>query len=139
MKKQYKLECDYDYNIVVLAINSHSKAHKLCWALNKAFELNFEITHPHKINNNLDFTRYKSKNPDGVEFNLLLNRSKKGYIIPSKKSINYFLIIKKDAFSIKKDALLSKLRTIKDILLVFELEVDKEKNGERFIIYDQKN
>ena len=33
----------------------------------------------------------------------------------------------------------NELRTIKDILLVFELEVDKEKNGERVIIYDKKN
>ena len=139
MKKYHTLECDYDYNIVVLAINSHSKAYKLCWALNKTLELNFEITDAHKINKDLIFTRYKSKNTDGVEFNLLLNRSKKGYMIPSKKSINYFLIIKKDRFLIKKDKFLSKLRAINDILLVFELEVDKEKNSERFIIHDKKN
>ena len=139
MKKRHTLECNYDYNIVVLAVNSHSKAHKLCWVLNKAFELNFEITDPHKVNNNLEFTRYKSKNTDGAEVNLLLNRSKKGYIIPSKKSINYFLIIKKDRTLIKKDAFLSKLRKINDILLVFEIDLDKEKNSERFIIHDKKN
>ena len=139
MKKYHILECDYDYNIVVLAINSHSKAYKLCWALNKNLELNFEITDAHKINKDLIFTRYKSKNTDGLELNLLLNRSKKGYMIPSKKSINYFLIIKKDRFLIKKDKFLSKLRAINDILLVFNLDLDKEKYSDRFVIYDKKN
>ena len=139
MKKYHKLDCAYDYNIVVLAINSHSKAYKLCWGLNKALGLNFEKTDGHKINKELVFTRYKTKNTDGEDLNLVINRSKKGYMIPSKKSINYFLIIKKEEFLIKKDGFLSKLREINDILLVFEFDINKEKNSERFIIHDKKN
>jgi len=139
VKKYHKLDCAYDYNFVVLAINSHSKGYKLCWSLNKAFGLNFEVGDNHKVNKELTFTRYKSKNIDGEDLNLIINRSKKGYMIPSKKSVNYFLIIKKNKYLIEKDEFLSKLREINDILLVFEVDINKEKNSERFIINDKKN
>ena len=134
MKKQYVLDCEYDYGFKVLAINSHSKPYKLCWNLNQKLGLNFEITDNHKINKDLIFTRYKSENIDGSTLNLFLNRSKKGYMIPSQKSVNYFLIINKDRWRVEKDELLSKLRTINDILLVFEIDLKKEQNSDRFIV-----
>ena len=139
MKKKYTLDCSYDYDFDVLAINSHTKAYKLCWILNKTLGFNFEIVEDHKINKELVFTRYKSENNDGEAINLLSNRSKKGYIIPSQKSVNYFLIINKKNYKTKKQELLTKLRAINDILLVFEIKTDTEQNSDRFIIHDKKN
>ena len=60
-------------------------------------------------------------------------------MIPSQKSVNYFLIINTDNWPSIKDEFLSKLRTINDILLVFELELEKEKDSDRFIMYDKKD
>ena len=54
--------------------------------------------------------------------------------MPSKKSVNYFLILNKKNWKNKKHEFLSKLRKINDILLVFELEEDI--NSNRFIIND---
>ena len=139
MKKYNILDCAHEYGFVVLAINSHSKAYKLCWNLNQTFGLNLEIIDGHKINERLVFCRYKSEYVDGLELNLLSNRSKKGYMIPSQKSVNYFLIINTDNWPSIKDEFLSKLRKINDILLVFELELEKEKDSDRFIMYDKKD
>ena len=139
MKKSYILDCEHDYDFVVLAINSHCKAYRLCWALNQQVGLNFEITNNHKINDRLSFIRYKSEDPDDGAFDLLVNRSKKGYMIPSQKSVNYFLITNKETWSVKKYTFLSKLREINDILLVFEFNLEEEKYSDRFIIYDKKN
>ena len=63
-------------------------------------DLNFEKTKSHEINDELSFTRYKSNKKDGTLLNLLVNQSKKGYLVPSKKSVNYFLIINKKNFKI---------------------------------------
>lgn len=139
MKTHYTLDCDQEYDFIVLAINSHSKAYKLCWNLNNKLFLNFEITAEHSVSDELFFTRYKSKNENIAQIDLLTNRSKKGYLIPSQKSVNYFLVIKDESWREKKDTFLSKLRTINDILLVFELDLKKTKNSDRFIIYDKKN
>ena len=139
MKKNYELNDVCDYDFVVFAINSHTKAYKLCWKLNQQLGLNFEITNPHKINKELEFLRYRSESEDEGELNLISNRSKKGYMIPSKKSVNYFLIIGVNEWGRIKSLFLSGLREINDILLVFELDLQKEKYSDRFIIYDKKN
>tara|TARA_B100001758_G_C18375448_1_gene593989 strand:+ start:265 stop:681 length:417 start_codon:yes stop_codon:yes gene_type:complete len=138
MKKTHILDCEHYYDFIVLAINSHIKVYQLCWTLNQNMGLNFEIINNHKINDRLSFTRYKSENDAGI-FNLLVNRSKKGYMIPSKKSVNYFLITKKQGWSVNKYKFLDKLREINDILLVFEFKLEEEKYSDRFIIHDKKN
>ena len=139
MKKYHKLNCEEEYDVVTLAISSHIKAYKLCWMLNQIPGMNFEITDDHKINNSLFFSRYKSENNNGEALNLISNRSKKGFMIPSNKSVNYFLIINKDRWHYEKDDILTGLRAINDILLVFEFDIEKEKNSDRFVIYDKKN
>jgi len=139
MKTHYTLECDQEYEFVVLAINSHSKAYKLCWNLNNTLLLNFEMTDEHSISDELLFTRYKTKTENGSQINLLSNRTKKGYLIPSQKSVNYFLVIKDECWCDTKESFLSKLRAINDILLVFEIDLEKTKNSDRFIIHDKKN
>ena len=139
MKNHYTLECKEEYGFIVLGINSHSKAYKLCWRLNKINYLNFEKTDCHKINEDLFFSRYKSENKEGLIINLLSNRSSKGYIMPKQKSINYFLIISSDFWKSKKKDFLRRLSEIKEILLVFELNLFKEINSDRFIIHDKEN
>ena len=52
-------------------------------------------------------------------------------------NLNHYL--NKENWKTEKHKLLNKLRTINDILLVFELELDKEKDSDRFIIHDKKN
>ena len=107
--------------------------------LNSTLFLNFEIADEHSTSGGLFFTRYKSKTENGQQIDLLANRTKKGYLIPSQKSVNYFLVIKDESWRDTKESFLSKLRTINDILLVFELDLEKIKNSDRFIIYDKKN
>ena len=140
MKKHHTLECDYDYDFVVLGINSHIKAYKICWHLNKKIGLNLEMTEDHKTENNLFFSRYTFEKSNGISYDLISNRSKKGYMISSHKNLDYFLILRgvNNWKSIKQE-LLNEIKKINDILLAFEVDVDKIKNKDRFIIHDKKN
>jgi hypothetical protein len=76
---------------------------------------------------------------EGVEYNLLANRSKQGYLIPSQKSVNYFLVIKNNYWTQDKKEFITKLSVTKDILLVFELDTTLIKDIDRFILNDKKN
>ena len=136
MKTHYKLDCTSDYEFVVLAINSHIKGYKLCWSINNQLGFNFEMTDAHIISEDLEFIRYSMRNERNAKLDILSNRSKKGFLIPSQKSVNYFLVIKDDNWSEIKESFLSKLRAINEILLVFELDLEKIKNSNRFIIHD---
>ena len=132
----YKLDCAHDYEFVVLAINSHIKGYKLCWNINNQLGFNFEMTDAHIISEDLEFTRYSMRNKKDAKLDILSNRSKKGFLIPSQKSVNYFLVIKDENWNEIKESFLLKLRAINEILLVFELDLLKTKNSNRFIIHD---
>ena len=138
MKTRFTLERTEELDFAVLAINSHIKAYKLCWNINKSLQLNFEKKKDHCIKEDLWFARYTYV-CDDVEYTLLANHSKKGCLIPSQKSVNFFLLIKNDYWQQKKTEFMSKLRGVKDVLLVFELDPNVIKRVDRLIFNDKKN
>ena len=139
MKTRFTLECAEELDFTVLAINSHIKVYKLCWNINKSLQLNFEKKKDHEIKEELWFARYMYVCDDNVEYTLLANHSKKGCLIPSQKSVNFFLLIKNDYWQQEKTEFISRLRDVKDILLVFELDTTLIKDIDRFILNDKKN
>jgi len=139
MKTRYTLDCPGEADFAVLAINSHIKGYKLCWNINNSLQVNFEKQKDHNIKDELWFARYMYICDDGIEYNLLENRSKKGYLIPNEKSVNYFLIVKNDYWQEDKAEFMKKLRDIEDVLLVFELDTALTKHIDRFIFNDKKN
>ena len=139
MKTYFTLEQVDEIDFSVLAINSHAKGYKLCWSINKELQLNFEKVEDQIINNELMFSRYFCTTNKGDEYNIITNRSKKGYLIPDQKSVNYFLIANNRNWLAEKKEFISKLRENKEVLLVFELDAEKSKYINRFIFNDKKN
>ena len=139
MKTRFTLEFDEEFDFAVLAINSHIKAYKLCWNINSSMQLNFEKIKDHNIKKDLWFSRYTYISDDGVEYDLLVNRSKKGYLVPNQKSINYFLVVKNDYWEQEKPEFMNKLRNIPDVLLAFEIDIANLKYIDRFIFNDKEN
>ena len=139
MKTRLTLECAEELDFAVLAINSHIKAYKLCWNINKFLQLNFEKKKDHWIKEELWFARYMYACDDDVEYTLYANHSKKGCLIPSQKSVNFFLLIKNEYWQQEKTEFISRLRDVKDILLVFEVDTNLIKQIDRFIFNDKKN
>ena len=133
MKTRFTLECAEEFDFAVLAINSHIKAYKLCWNINSSLQLNFEKKKDHNIKEDLWFSRFTYISDEGIEYDLLANRSKKGYLVPNQKSINYFLVVKNDYWKQDREAFMSKLRNTPDILLAFEIDTANLKYINRFI------
>ncbi len=139
MKTRFTLECAEEFDFAVLAINSHIKGYKLCWNINSSMQLNFEKKNDHNIKKDLWFSRYTYISDEGIEYDLLANRSKKGYLVPNQKSINYFLVVKNDYWEQEKLDFMSRLRNIPDVLLAFEIDIANLKYIDRFIFNDKEN
>ena len=139
MKTRFTLDCAEEFDFAVLAINSHIKAYKLCWNINSSMQLNLEKKNDHNIKGDLWFSRYNYISDEGIEYDFLVNRSKKGYLIPNQKNINYFLLVKNDYWDQEKLGFMSKLRNIPDVLLAFELDPANLKHIDRFIVNDKEN
>ena len=135
--KPYKIDSEYEIDILVLCINSHVKLYKLCWEINKKLNINFVKTKSHKPPNtkNQSFERYVFIDENTqAEYNILSNRSDSGYLDPNNKSVNYFIIVQGGIYRSKK--IIESLNKIEDILLVFELNLSKINTITPFIIND---
>ena len=139
MKTRFKLDCAEEIDFALLAINSHIKGYKLCWKINSSMQLNLEKKNDHNIKGDLWFSRYNYISDEGIEYDILANRSKKGYLVQNQKSINYFLIVKNDYWDQDKVDFMTKLRNIADVLLVFEIDTVNLKQIDRFILNDKEN
>ena len=139
MKTRFTLECAEEFDFTVLAINSHIKAYKLCWNINRLMQLNFKKKNDHNIQHDLWFSRYTYISDEEVEYDLLSNRSKKGYLVPNQKSINFFLVVKSDYWLQDKIRFMNELRSTPDVLLAFELDLTNLKHIDRFIFNDKEN
>ena len=135
--KTYKIDNEYEIDILVLGINSHVKLYKLCWQINKKLNKRFVKNQNHIPQNTKkqSFERYSfTEENTQTEYNILSNRCNSGYLDPNNKSINYFLIVQGGLYSSKK--IIESLNKIKDVLLVFELNLSKINTITPFIIND---
>ncbi len=139
MKTHHTLDCVEEIDFSVFAINSHTKPYTLCWNINKTLQLNFEKVQNQLINNNQEFSRYKSVSNHGAEYNIIVNRSKKGYLIPDQKRVNYFLILNNKLATKSTEDIIGQLKQIKEVLLVFKIDEKQTKYIDRFIFNDKKN
>lgn len=140
MKKQYVLETVFDPEFNVLALNSHIKAYKLCWLINKKLCIDFAKIDDHVIPNQGRFVRYSFVNQLTESFyDILVNRSKDGFLIKEERSINFFLKIQTPFWDQDKKELIKKLKEISEILLIFELDLKNQNYTDKFIFNDKKN
>ena len=130
MKKHFVLESVDEYDLSVIAINSHIKGYRLCWHINRLLKTDFEKKEDLRVNKDLYFSRYSYICDQGIEYNILKNQSKNGYLISEHKGINYFLVTENN---INKTELIRKLRSVKDILLVFDIDKNEIKQIDRLI------
>ena len=56
--------------------------------------------------------------------------------MPEKKNVDFFIIVEPEIKNAAKKEFISKLREISKILLIFEVDLEKEQEAYRFIIND---
>ena len=137
MKIKLKLEAVEEKNPTVFAINTNYKAYRLCWHLNKAMNFNFVKSKEHNVSTKQWFVRYKNTKKNQYQYDLIVNRSKKGYFIPTQKSINFFLIINNSLPKKEEQDVLDKIKNIPEVQIAFKTEETKYKH--RFFINDKEN
>ena len=135
MGETHFLEQVDELEFSVLAINSHVKGYGLCWHINKALNMNFRrrdsiIFHEKEV-----FTSFVDSE-GGSRYVLIENKSKKGFLLTKKKKIDFFIKIAPNLSLKEKEEFIKKLNKVSKILLIFELDLKKEKEAHRFIFND---
>ena len=135
MKTVHIIEDEIKLDMTVLAINSHVKGYNLCWHINKKLCSNFINTEIFIGDKKEGFSAFEVEH-ENKKITLVNNKSKKGVLMPEKKNVDFFIIVEPEMKNTAKEEFISKLREISKILLIFEVDLEKEHEAHRFIIND---
>ena len=135
MKTVYYLNQKPELDFDVLAINSHSKAYVLCWHINNEINTCFK-KRKGIVFSKKEFYSEFACSYEGFGLSIIQNKSKRGFLIAEKNKIDFFLKITPKMFGDKKEDFTLKLNKISKILLIFELNLQKELEAHRFIFND---
>ena len=135
MKTIHSLKDIATLDLTVFAINSHVKDYNLCWQINKTLDIDLKknkgaITNQKEIFSCFEFMLEEQK------ILLVQNKSKKGFLLSEKKKIDYFLMFEPAINLYSKKEFLLKLSESSKILLIFEIDLEKEPQAHRLIFND---
>ena len=135
MKTVHIIDDEIKLDMTVLAVNSHVKGYNLCWHINKKLCINF-IKKEIFIGENKESLSAFEVEYENKKITIVNNRSKKGVLVPEKKNVDFFIIVEPEILNAAKEEFISKLHEISKILLIFEVDLEKEQEAHRFIIND---
>ena len=135
MKTIHTLKEVAGIDLTVFGINSHVKDYNLCWHINKILDFDLIKNNGAKISEKETFSCFEFLLEE-QKILLVQNKSKRGYLLSEKKKIDYFLIFEPAINLGNKKEFLLKLSESSKILLIFEIDLEKEPEAHRLIFND---
>ena len=127
---KFLLEEEFEFDFSLLGISSHVKDYRLCWAVNKALDLDLVkledeiiIRQKNGEDQSVFSIYYYLEKDNEIEFELICNRHEHGYLIPELKSADYFLKIG-EYYDGNLDEIIQLLRKANLINMAFEIDVN---------------
>lgn len=138
-KKVHKLVFDDIPDFYLIAIASHENDYRLTWALNQ--NLNFSLikvdnlscNHPkHKVNANYSMYNFDDDN-NHLKYNLISNKSEKGFLLPDLKNIDFILRIAGDLDQDFLNNIVQRLKKIDIVITAFIIEELPDRYNKMFL------
>ena len=135
MKTIHTLKEVAGIDLTVFGINSHVKDYNLCWHINKILDFDLIKNNGAKISEKETFSCFEFLLEE-QKILLVQNKSKRGYLLSEKKKIDYFLMFEPAVNLDTRKEFLLKLSESSKILLIFEIDLEKEPQAHRLIFND---
>ncbi len=137
-KKVHKLTFNVENDYKLIGIASHENDYRLTWAINKALGVtlirkeDLKLVHPkHKIEVNYSIFNYNDEN-NYVNYNLISNKSEKGFLLPEIKNIDFVLKVSGDPEIDFLNNILVSLKKIDIIITAYIIEELPDKLNKAF-------
>ena len=132
-KKIHKLAIEIENDYSLIGIASHENDYRLSWAINKSLGLDLKknedltLDHPkHKIIINYSLYTFDDEN-NYITYNLISNKSEKGFLIPEMKNIDFVLRISGSPDQDLINDLVSNLKKIEIVITAFSINKVSDK------------
>lgn len=127
-KKVHKLSADYESDFYLIGIASHENDYRISWAVNTALKWklvkidDFKVNHP-KLKTMVNYSMYKYTDVDELfNYNLIANKSEKGFLLPELKNIDYILKISGDIDAEFLNSIIQKIKKIDIVITAFLID-----------------
>ena len=137
---KYILDSVYEYDFDLLGICCHEKDYRICWALNNALNISLE-----KSSEDIEFIFHKKSKQnacfplfifesekDHAIYHLIGNKSDINLLVPEKKHIDFFFMVKSSEY-LNISEILAKIRSIKFVLTAHLVDVNQLNSKEHLI------
>lgn len=133
-KKNILSSSTLDVHASMIGISCHMKSYKLSFSINKVLKFNFQrlkdFETPGITGGEVLCFPFLAFNDDDLKnhFCLISNHHPQGKLIPALRQVDYFLIAKNPVDRYTKQRILSKLRSISQVLAAYEINPNGNKD-----------
>mgnify|MGYP006928171136 CR=1 FL=1 len=120
----YKLDAEYDYDFLLLAISCYEKDYRMCWLINKALGIEMsreeDLEKKQREEESFHSVFSASVDDDTIQFTLIRNRTEHGVLLPELRQVDYLLRI--DGSMETASDIAECLRAIPQVVGVYEVD-----------------
>lgn len=131
------LSLEEDYDFTLIGISCHTKDYRLCWEINKALNSDLIRVKDFELNTKKEtssFSFYEFLDEDNyIEYYLISNRSKNGYLIPEHKKVDFFFLLKGSASSSQIQDIICKINSLSLVLTSFKIDPTQLKSKQNLL------
>lgn len=140
MAKSLKLNIKPDFDFTLIGIASSEPIYRICWLINELLSIQLKETPSIHLYNNKhqivqEFPKYSVITDDEFYFHVIQNKSEQGILIEEQKQVDFW--IKTDDLSKISGDLITKLNTLKNVNLAFEVKPSSLKSKTRLLFSDE--
>lgn len=137
---KHRLNVDFDYEFSLICIISSLKDYRLCWAINRALNIQLARQDDLKINNEKKrqegfFNLFKYEDEiNFLHYTLIANKSAGAFLLPEMKQVDYLLMLHGDAAEDAKEELVQQLKNLAGIEALFAANPAELRSKENLIL-----
>jgi hypothetical protein len=116
---------DYDYDFFLVGVSCHEKDYRFVWSVNQALGADFSRAQSLEIKEKSQKGNFQvfhfADEEMHADYYIVQNKNETGILVPEKKTADYLLLVKGDLYDELKEKIISRIKTIKQVLTAFEI------------------
>ena len=137
-KNILKISEEDKFDFALIGIICHHRDYRICMSLNNKLEINLSKQEEYVVFNNKrmedqTFSFYEYVNEEDDRYNLISNKSLKGFLLPEQNQIDYLFLIRYVRMEVDATEILKQIKQIPIILGAYKLDTGKLKSRENLV------
>jgi hypothetical protein len=132
------LSDEQKFDFLMFGILCDKRDYRLCMEINKKFEISLSKMDDLSVFNNkrmedMSFSFYEYYSDEDDRFNLIGNKSARGFLLPELKQIDYLFVVRLERMPLNENAILADLKEISIVLGAYKQDIMELKSRENLV------